>query len=164
MSKSSSVVIVPSRLRPAVVLRVEEHACEVWTEDKILRVPFAPMFPAPRTERVSPGHLVAIATPPNGDNEVVVWRWYDAVVLDDNAGAMVRLYEPAHGEVVAERRKPQPHKPGSRVYCSAGLPGADWWACGVVTAQPEDVDVDLHAVEAFYTEHGLWEQVFGAAK
>jgi hypothetical protein len=34
---------------------------------------------------VSPGHLVAVATAPDG-SEVVVWRWYDAVVLGEEAG------------------------------------------------------------------------------
>ena len=67
-------------LRRAVVLRVSERDCETWAGGGVESIPFAPMFPAPRTERVRPGHLVAIATPASGP-EVVVWRWYDAVVL-----------------------------------------------------------------------------------
>ena len=38
---------------------------------------------------------------------MVVWRWYDAVVLGEEAADSVRLWEPAHGEVVAERRRSQ---------------------------------------------------------
>ena len=125
------------RLRCAVVLRVGEDACE--TDAGAVR--FAPTFPSPRRERVSPGHLVAIATAPDGD-EVVVWRWYDAVVLGDEDGS-VRLWEPAHGEVLATPRPSYaPRRPGTRAYASAGLPGADWWVTG-----PEP---DLDAVAAFY--------------
>ena len=52
---------------------------------------------------------VAAATAPDG-SEVVVWRWYDAVVLGEEAG-LIRLWEPAHGEVVARRRRAQQQRP-----------------------------------------------------
>jgi hypothetical protein len=104
---------------------------------------------------VSPGHLVAVATVPNG-SEVVIWRWYDAVVLGEEAG-LIRLWEPAHGEVVAQpRRAQQLRPPGTRAYLSAGLPGADWWVAGAVAATAEDADVELDEVERFYDERDLW--------
>ncbi len=115
------------RLSTARVLRVEEHACEVVDADRTRIVRFASMFPSPRLERVSPGHLVAVATAPQGD-DAVVWRWYDAVVLGHERDGSVRLWAPGHGEVVARPRtsyKTQP--PGSRAYASAGLPSAEWW-------------------------------------
>ena len=87
-------------------------------------VRFAEPFPSPRTERVSPGYLVAVAAAPDRA-EAVVWRWYDAVVLGEETGR-VRLWEPAHGEVVAHPRRAGLHRqPGTRAYLSAGLPGAD---------------------------------------
>jgi hypothetical protein len=119
-------------------------------------VRYASQFPRPRTERVSPGHLVAVAEVPCG-SDTVVWRWYDAVVLGNEAGS-IRLWEPAHGEVVARRRRPQQrHDPGSRAYLSAGLPGAEWWVAGRAVDRAEDADVELIEVERFLTEHGLWD-------
>jgi len=107
---------------------------------------------------VSPGHLVAVATARDG-SEVVVWRWYDAVVLGEEAG-LTRLWEPAHGEVVAQRRRAQQHRPpGTRAYLSAGLPGADWWVAGAVAARAEDADVELDEVERFCDEHDLWRDL-----
>jgi hypothetical protein len=104
-------------------------------------------------ERVSPGHLVAIATAPDG-TDVVVWRWYDAVVLNVAEDGSVRLWEPAHGEVVARPRPSyQKQHPGSRAYASVGLPGAEWWVVG-------SADVELDAVAALYTEHNLWPTAF----
>lgn len=91
------------RLRTARVIRVDEHTCDVWGHGEVSSVGFAPMFPSPRAERVHPGHLVAVATAPNG-TDVVVWRWYDAVVLGTEDDGSVRLWEPAHGEVVAQPR------------------------------------------------------------
>jgi len=147
------------RLSTARVLRVEEHACEVVDADSTRIVRFASMFPSPRLERVSPGHLVAVAAAPQGD-DAVVWRWYDAVVLGHESDGSVRLWEPGHGEVVARPRpsyKAQP--PGSRAYASAGLPGAEWWvadsaASGLTAA------VELDDVDTLYTENGLWPSVF----
>jgi len=118
-------------------------------------VAFAPQFPSPRVERVSPGHLVAIASADG--RERIVWRWYDTVVLED-APEGVRIWEPAHGEVVAQRRSmTTQYEPGSRAYASAGLPGAEWWIAGAVGG----FDVDLDAVEQLYTENDLWPAVFG---
>ncbi len=104
---------------------------------------------------MSPGHLVAVATGADGA-EAVVWRWYDAVVLGEETG-LVRLWEPAHGEVIAHPRRAQQHRqPGTRAYLSAGLPGADWWVAGAVVAKAEDADVELDEVKRFCVERGVW--------
>jgi hypothetical protein len=71
---------------------------------EVVSVTYAPQFPSPRIERVSPGHLVAVAKAPRR-KMVVVWRWYDAVVLGEDADGSVRLWEPAHSEVVAQPRE-----------------------------------------------------------
>ncbi|MPV88142.1 hypothetical protein GB882_05630 [Georgenia ruanii] len=143
-------------------MRVAEHTCEVWSQDEFRTVGFAPMFPSPRVERVSPGHLVAVATGPNGA-DVVVWRWFDAVVLDSDGGS-VRLWEPAHGEVVAQPRPSYARQvPGSRAYASAGLPGAEWWVADRVDGAPHRAGVELAQVDALYAENDLWAAVFGRA-
>ncbi len=162
MSPSSASPDAPRLPNTARVLRVAELACEgAWSEGGAISVPFAPTFPSPRTERVSPGHLVAIATSPTGA-EVVVWRWYDAVVLSVPDGASVQLWEPAHGEVIAHLRAScQVVEPGARAYASAGLPGADWWVAARVEIHPEDADVELDAVQALYTDNALWPVAFG---
>ena len=148
------------RLRTARVIRVDEYACEVWSDGEANSVWFAPTFPSPRVERVHPGHLVAVATAPNGA-DVVVWRWYDAVVLGTEDDGSVRLWEPAHGEVVAQPRPSyRKQEPGSRAYASAGLPGAEWWVADSATAAPQRAQVELNDVEALYTEHGLWPTAF----
>ena len=107
---------------------------------------------------MSPGHLVAVATAPDGTG-VVVWRWYDAVVLGEEAG-LIRLWEPAHGEVLAQ---PRPwHRsglPGTRAYLSAGLPRADWWVAGAAAATAEEAEVELDVVEQLYTERDLWDSL-----
>lgn len=152
----------PRRLRTARVTRVEEHACEVWRDGEVGSVGFAPMFPSPRAERVSPGHLVAIAARPDGTG-VVVWRWYDAVVLGTEDDGSVRLWEPAHGEVVAQARASyEEQDPGSRAYASAGLPGAEWWVADTAGAALHSADVELEDVDALYTENDLWPAVFGS--
>ncbi|MGH3245461.1 MAG: hypothetical protein ACRDOI_04500 [Trebonia sp.] len=157
---AASALTVP-RLRRGIVLRSEEEdACQVLTQGKTISVRYAPQFPAPRRERVLPGHLVAVAEAP-GVSGVVVWRWYDAVVLGSDAGS-VRLWEPAHGEVAAQRRRPQQHYcPGSRAYLSAGLPGAQWWVAGRAVDKAEDAEIELEEVERLYTEHGMWHSAFG---
>jgi hypothetical protein len=140
------------------VLRAEEDACQVLVRGQVVSVRYASQFPAPRRERVSPGHLVAIAEVPNG-SDAVVWRWYDAVVLGSEAGP-VQLWEPAHGEIVAQRRWPQQrYGPGTRAYLSAGLPGAKWWVAGRVVDQAEDAEVELSEVERLYTEHNMWDAI-----
>jgi hypothetical protein len=91
---------------------------------------------------------------------VVVWRWYDAIVLDSGPDS-VRLWEPAHGESTAQRRRPQQqYRPGTRAYLSAGLPGADWWVAGRAVDRPEDADVELGEVERLYTAHDMWSAAF----
>ena len=154
-------VSAPHRLRTARVVRVGEHACEVWGHGEVSSAGFAPMFPSPRAERVSPGHLVALATGPDGA-DAVVWRWYDAVVLGAEGEGLVRLWEPAHGEVIAQARVSyQEQDPGSRAYASAGLPAAGWWVAGSASGPPDSADVELDEVSALYTENGLWPAVFG---
>ena len=155
-------VLAPHRLRTARVIRSGEDACEVWSHGEVSSAGFAPMFPSPRAERVSPGHLVAIATGPDG-TDVVVWRWYDAVVLGTENDGSVRLWEPAHGEVIARARASyQQQDPGSRAYASAGLPGAEWWvACSACDA-PHNPGVELDEVDALYANNGLWPAVFGS--
>lgn len=144
------------QLRCGVVLRVREDECEVLRGGRLRHVRFAPTFPSPRTERVQPGNIVAMTTASNG-SEIVLWRWYDAVVLGNEKGA-IRLWDPAHGEVMAQPRAAyRPRRPGSRAYLSAGLPGADWWVAGPTVAEPHDADVELGEVEKLYTEHGLWD-------
>lgn len=151
------------RLRTARVVRVEEHACEIWSHGEVSSVEFASMFPSPRVERVSPSHLVAVATGPKGTG-VVVWRWYDAVVLGQREDGSVRLWEPAHGEVIAQPRASYVKQdPGSRAYASAGLPGAEWWVAGSASGAPHSADVELDDVVALYTENGLWSSAFGAS-
>jgi len=107
---------------------------------------------------VLPGHLVAIAEAPGA--AAVIWRWYDAVVLGSDAGS-VRLWEPAHGEVAAQRRWQQEYEAGTRAYLSAGLPGADWWVAGRAVGRAEDAEVELNEVGRLYTEHGMWDSAFG---
>ena len=163
VTSSSAGLRVPYRLRTSRVLRVDEHACQVWNGTGERSVRFAPAFPSPRVERVSPGHLVATTLGPNGE-DVMVWRWYDAVVLGRDSDGAVRLWEPAHGEVLARPRKTyKEQEPGTRAYASSGLPGAQWWvAASAQDAQvaQSGVDVDLDEVAAFYTENGLWSTVF----
>jgi len=155
MTASKDQSLTPARLSCGIVLRVREDACQVLRAGQLSSIRFATIFPSPRTERVSPGHLVAVAAAADGA-EAVVWRWYDAVVLGEEAG-LVRLWEPAHGEVAARpRRAEQRRQPGTRAYASAGLPGADWWVAGAAVAEAEDADVELNEVGRFCTEHGLW--------
>lgn len=153
---------IPPRLRRGIVLRVQgEESCQVLSEDQTIEVPFASQFPSPRERRVCPGHLVAVAEIPGGAR-AVVWRWFDAVVLGAEAGA-VRLWEPLHGEVVARPRgSRRRYERGTRAYLSAGLPGADWWVAGQAVNRAEDADVELGEVERLYTEHALWRSVFRA--
>ena len=88
-------------------------------------------------------------------------RWYDAVVLGSDTES-VRLWEPAHGEVAAQRRRPQQqYDPGTRAYLSAGLPGAKGWVAGKAMDQAEDAEVELDEVERLYTEHDMWNSAFG---
>ena len=144
------------RLHCGTVVRVREDECEVLRGGRLRTVRYAPMFPSPRADRVQPGNLVAMTTASDG-MECVLWRWYDAIVLGEEENA-IRLWEPAHGEVLAQPRAEYLHgQPGSRAYLSAGLPGADWWVAGPATAIAQDADVELGEVEKLYTEHGLWE-------
>lgn len=141
-------------LRCGIVLHVQEDACQILRAGQLSSVRYVSAFPSPRTERVSPGHLVAVATGTDGA-QAVVWRWYDAVILGEEDGH-VRLWEPAHGEVAARsRRAGQRRQPGTRAYLSAGLPGADWWVAGPAVAKAEDADVEIEEVERFCAVHGL---------
>jgi hypothetical protein len=158
MADSANHGVLTARLHCAIVVRVGESTCDVVGNSQHRSVRYATPFPSPRTERVSPGHLVAIATTPAGI-EVVVWRWYDAVVLGEEAG-LIRLWEPAHGEVLARPRPAyRSPQPGTRAYLSAGLPGADWWVAGSAAARAEDADVDLAEVGRFCAERDLWNSL-----
>jgi hypothetical protein len=155
MGTATNHDLVSARLRRGIVLRVQEDACEIVSAGQPESVRFATHFPTPRTQRVSPGHLVAVAAVRNG-SDVVIWRWYDAVVLAEEDG-LIRMWEPAHGEVLAQPRRPQqPRRPGTRAYLSAGLPGADWWLAGAVAASAEDAEVELDEVARFFDDHDLW--------
>jgi len=148
----------PAALRPALVVGTSEDACTVFAQRQRAVVPYASFFPRPRVERVSPGHLVATATAPGGV-PVVVWRWFDAVVVEGVAG-QVRLLEPGHGEVLAQARDPRrSYRPGSRAYLSAGLEGADWWVAGAAVALAEDAEVELDEVRRFLTVHGFLDSL-----
>ncbi len=155
MDASANYGPASARLRRGIVLRVQEDTCEIFAGGRPRSVRYASSLPAPRTERFSPGHLVATATAPNGSH-VVIWRWYDAVVLEHDSG-LIRLWEPSHGEVLAQpRHAHQERRPGTRAYLSAGLPGADWWVAGAVAARAEDAEVELDEVERFYNQRDLW--------
>jgi len=146
-------------LSSATVLRVKEDRCYVAVEGSMLVVEYAPQFPAPRVERVAPGHRVALARGADG-RTVALWRWYDAVVIGVE-GHSVRMWEPAHGEVIATPRyADQAFVPGTRAYLSAGLPGAEWWVAGPVHTTACAV-VELDEVEQLYNRHQLWESVLG---
>ncbi len=152
--------MITPRLHCGIVLRTEEDVCQVLARGQVVSVRYASQFPVPRRERVSPGHLVAIAEVP-GASAVVVWRWYDAVVIGSETGA-IRLWEPAHGEVAAQRRQPQQrYDSGTRAYLSGGLPGAEWWVAGKAVDQAEDAEVELAEVERLYTERDMWDTAFG---
>ncbi len=132
----------------ATVVGTTEDECDVYAEGRRRVVPYASAFPTPRAERVSPGHLVALKTV--HDSEMVVWRWFDAVVVDSGERGMVRLWEPGHGTVLAlARDASRDYVPGTRAYLSAGLPGADWWVAGPVVDAAEAADVDLDQLERF---------------
>ena len=142
-------------LRPAIVVRSSEDACTVGTLEQKVVVPYAEFFPRPRAQRVAPGHLVAVSAA-SGEAAVIVWRWFDAVVVEEVAG-QVRLWEPNHGEVLAQARDPRRSPlPGSRAYLSSGLEGAEWWMAGPAVARAEDANVELSEVQAFLSTHGLW--------
>jgi hypothetical protein len=130
--------------------------------EDLTRARFAPQFPSPRTERVSPGHLVALAQAPD-HGEVVLWRWYDAVVIEHSDNGAVHLWEPAHGEVVGSARPHCPRLlPGGRAFASAGLPGAAWWVTDAVAARPETAVVELTEVAALYSDNDLWGAALGS--
>jgi len=108
--------------------RATEDECTVFADGGPRVVSYA-LPPRPRARRVAPGDLMVIAGE-SGAFEVILWRWFDAVVVDQ-AGLVSRSGEPNHGTVVAQARdRRQGHRPGSRANLSAGLPGAEWWVAG----------------------------------
>lgn len=142
--------------RAAVVLRPDEQQCEVCFGVETAFVGYGASF-SPRAKTLTPGHLVAV-TERTDATSLIIWRWYDAVVLEQAAG-QIRLWEPNHGEVLATSRHVQYRYPvGSRAYASAGLPGADWWVESPV-APVEDVDVAMDQVYEFYAAHDLWSRL-----
>lgn len=146
----------PRSARLGVVLRPEEDRCLVGLTTGPAVVAYGAPF-RPRAATLTPGHLLAVTDPLEGPS-LVLWRWYDAVVMEQSEDG-VRLWEPAHGEVLAQARRAGRRYPvGTRAYASAGLPGADWWVEGPVTAV-ERADVALDEVAAFYAEHDLWARL-----
>ena len=136
------------QLNPAIVLSTTEDECVVVVEGRRTVVPYVSGFPRPRTDRVAPGHLVALLVAVDG-SLAVVWRWFDAVVVNVEDG-LVTMWEPGHRTVSARPRAPlRVYIPGSRAYLSAGLPGADWWVAGPVVDRAEDADVELDEVSQF---------------
>lgn len=70
-----------ARLETALVVRVREDVCEIVKDRRLYSVRYAPTFASPRTERVSPGHLVALGTASDGTEVVVcagMTRWSSA--------------------------------------------------------------------------------------
>lgn len=158
MKDSEDHEIAGARLHAGIVVRVREDVCEIVQDGRLCPVRYASVFPSPRIERVSPGHLVAVATASDGA-AVAMWRWYDAVVVGEERG-LIRMWEPSHGEVLARPRSThQRQKGGTRAYLSAGLPGADWWVAGRVTVHAEDAEVEFDEVERLFAEHDLWHSL-----
>jgi len=158
MTSSPEQQPIARRLQAAIVLHATEDECSVIADDGPRVVSYALPFPRPRAGRVSPGNLVAIAGA-SGGPEVILWRWFDAVVVD-RAELGITLWEPVHGTVVAQPRDPHyGHRPGGRAYLSAGLPGAEWWVAGPAVDRPESAQVELDEVRDFFTRHGLWERL-----
>ena len=123
-----------------------EAACDVLRDRRIHTVRFAPMFPSPRTERVRPGNLVVMTAASDG-TESVLWRWYDAVVLDDEAEA-IRLWEPAHGEVLARARRAYLYRSQAPVCTCPPGSLAPTGGSAPTTAEARDADVELGEVES----------------
>jgi hypothetical protein len=145
-------------LRLAIVLGTTEETCTVVVDGRAHVVAYALPFPRPRADRVVPGNLVALAAASDG-SDLIVWRWFDAVVVEQSGDA-VAAWEPNHGPVVARPRNPsQAYRPGGRAYLSAGLPGAEWWVAGPAVDRAEEADVDLGEVEDFLTGHDLWHRL-----
>ena len=118
-----SVPTIDRRIRLAIVLATDKDTCTVAANGERIQVRYPSFFPRPRAERVAPGQLVALTAATTGGDRIV-WRWFDAVVLECTEGGF-RLWEPGHGEVLAQpRRAAWSPEPGSRVYASAGLPGS----------------------------------------
>jgi hypothetical protein len=80
----AGTVVSSRHLHCATVVRPSEGGCQVLHEDQLAVVKYSAPF-KPRAERLTPGQLVAIASTPEG-SQVVVWRWFDAVVLEDSGG------------------------------------------------------------------------------
>ena len=146
-------------VKVGVVLRPGETRCEVsFGAAETSSVEYSSPF-RPRAESLTPGHLVAVTTAGPNAASLIIWRWFDAVVVEQAAADEVRLWEPNHGEVLARPRDPLTRYPvGTRAYASAGLPGADWWVEGLVRSV-EEADVAIDPVREFYESHGLWSQL-----
>ena len=97
------------------MLRPGEHRAEVcFSTDETVSVGYGAPF-GRRAQSLAPGHLVAVADMRDA-LPLVLWRWYDAVVLEQSAD-QVQLWEPGHGEVLARSRNPQRRlPPGTRAY------------------------------------------------
>lgn len=140
-------------LTSGVVLRVSPDGCEVLRAGRVLRAGYSGAF-APRSANLAPGHLVALQ--PGQHNTLVVWRWFDAVVINVE-GTRAQVWEAQHGEVTARLRHPGlPLPVGGRAWVSTGLPGSEWWLESAVGVPPT-AEVDLGEVTRFYDQHDLWD-------
>ena len=146
------------QLHVAIVLSAAEDECTVYAGDATRVVSYAEPFPRPREGRVAPGNLVAIAGVAGA--ELIVWRWFDAVVVDQ-AGQVVTLWEPNHGDGrgSAERSAVTSTDPVAapmrRPACPARTGG---WPAPRSTVRRRPA-VDLHEVSDFFTSHGLWDRL-----
>ena len=142
-----------------IVLRTDEDACQVVTEGAVTSVRYAPRFPVPRRERVLPGHLVAIAE--RDGTAVVVWRWYNAVVLDSDP----ELRPPLGAS--ARRSHRQATLPAGAIRSRdsrlpvGGPARRRLVVAGQAVDRPEHAGVELGEVDRLYTEHDLWNSAFG---
>jgi len=145
-------------LHGATVLDAMADECLVYGNGREYVARYAAPFGS-KSGTVAPGHLVAIHVT-QSESSLVLWRWYDALVIRDGPDGTVEMWEPAHGTVTAVRRQVGTElRPGGRAYLSAGLAGAPWWVNDMVTSSPEDANVEFGEVVAFYDEHELWSQV-----
>ena len=104
----------PLAARVAVVLRPGADRCEVSFGAETEFVAYGIPFSA-RANTLTPGHLVAVTTSLDA-NSLVIWRWYDAVVLEQSAEEVL-LWEPNHGEGLASPRNPEDRYPAGTRAC-----------------------------------------------
>jgi hypothetical protein len=86
--------------RAAVVLRPKEQHCEVSFGVETAVVGYGIPF-SPRARTLTPGHRVAVTDGPDAAL-LIIWRWYDAVVLEQGCRTGPALgTEPRRGACTA---------------------------------------------------------------